>query len=80
MPSPVYDLVGGAFAHLTAPFASHPLDRQRAFSYLAAAIQQNVSWAQAEQDIRHYLASQGCTPDYIDDEVERARPYLEPWL
>ena len=78
--SPVYELVGGAFAHMTAHFGVHPLDRRRAAAYLEAAVEANITWADAEQDIREYLAGQGCSSDYIDEEVIRATPYLEPWL
>jgi hypothetical protein len=78
--SSIYDLVGGGFAHMTAPYAVHPLDRQRAAEYLSAALKANIQWHQAKQDIQAYLASQGCTPEQIEEEVVRAAKFLEPWL
>ena len=78
--SEVFYLIGGAFAGMTAPFAVHPNDRARAFRYLEAAMQANIAWADAEADIRAYLTQQGCTAALIQAEVDRARPYLQPWL
>ena len=78
--SPVYHLIAGAFASMTAPFAIHQYDRERAAAYLGAAVKAQISWADAEQDIRDYLSSQNCNVEYINQEVDRARPYLEHWL
>ena len=78
--STVYSLIGGGFANMTASFAVHPLDRQQAADYLAAAVKADISWNDAEADIRAYLASQGCTASFIQDEVARAKPMLAPWL
>jgi hypothetical protein len=74
------NLIGGAFAHLTAPFAVHPNDRKRAVAYLEAAVAANVDWPDAENDIRDYLKLNGCNDATIRKEIDRARPLLEPWL
>jgi len=65
---------------MTAPFAKHPLDHQRAATYLPAAVKAEVTWVEAEEDIRQYLNEQGCSEAHIAEEVKRAKPYLEPWL
>jgi hypothetical protein len=78
--STAYDRIKGAFGPHTAPFAVHPLDRGRATEYLAAALKAQITWAEAEVDIRTYLATQGAAPDLIEEEVGRARPLLQPWL
>jgi hypothetical protein len=79
--SAVGHLIGGAFAGGAAPFAVHPNDRTRAAQYLEEALKAQVTWAEAEQDIRSYLGGQGVTdPGFIQGEVDRARPLLEPWL
>jgi hypothetical protein len=49
-------------------------------TYLVAAVKAQVSWADAEQDIRDYLTAKNCTAQWINTEVARAKPLLEPWL
>lgn len=78
--SPAYDKIGGAFAGQTAPFGVHPNDNDRAFEYLREARRHKLTWADAKADIRAYLALQGVTEEYIEEQVEFARPQLEPWL
>lgn len=78
--SPAYHLVGGGFANMTAHFGVHPLDRRRATKYLAAAVQEGVSWVQAEADIRTYLRGQGVQEEAIEHHLTYARPLLKPWL
>jgi hypothetical protein len=78
--STAYDRVKGAFSSGTAPFAVHHLDRVRAADYLVAALKAQIGWAEAEADIRAYLATLGATPASIEKEVGRARALLEPWL
>ena len=78
--STAYDRIKGAFGSATAPFAVHPLDRGRAADYLTAALKAQITWAEAEADIRAYLATQRASLDLIEEEVGRARPLLQPWL
>lgn len=73
-------LVGGGFAYLTAPFASHHNDQARAIEYLQALIAEQKTWKDAEAQIRAYLSDKGVAANAIDTEVARARPLLEPWL
>jgi hypothetical protein len=77
--SSISHLIGGAFAFMPA-FAVHPNDRTRAAEYLTEALAAHVRWHEAEQDIRDYLASKGCDAARIQEEIDRARPLLEPWL
>ncbi|MBL6458996.1 hypothetical protein JMJ55_27065 [Belnapia sp. T6] len=78
--STAYDRIKAAFGSGATPFAVHHLDRVHAADYLVAALRAQVTWAQAEADIRAYLATQGTIPDLINAEVDRARDLLEPWL
>jgi hypothetical protein len=78
--SSVGHLIGGAFAHQTAPFALHQLDTERAAKYLLVAVEAKITWADAEDDIRQYLKARNCSPSFIDEEIARAKPMLEPWL
>jgi hypothetical protein len=78
--SSVFHIIGGAFGTATAPFAAHDLDRERAASYLLAALQAKLTWEDVEADIHVYLTTHGATPDRIEEEVDRARPLLQPWL
>jgi hypothetical protein len=70
----------GAFGGGTASFAHHQSDLESAATYLRAAMHARLSWADAEADIREYLTGKKCTPDFIDKQVQIARPFLEPWL
>ena len=78
--SNVANLIGGAFAFTTAPFAMHQSDKERAAKYLLGAVQAQLTWADAESDIRQYLTEQNCSPSFIDAEVARAKPFLKSWL
>ncbi|MBL6081127.1 hypothetical protein JMJ56_24290 [Belnapia sp. T18] len=78
--STAYDRIKGAFGLGSAPFALHHSDRVRAADYLVAALKAQITWAVAENDIRAFLATQGATPDLIQEQVGRARELLEPWL
>ena len=79
--SSVLHLIGGAFAYMgTAGFAVNPTDRMRAAEYLNEALAAGVRWPGAKKDIRDFLGSKGCDAKKIQDEVDRARPFLEPWL
>jgi hypothetical protein len=82
--SSIYHLIGGAFAHGadfgSAPFAGHPMDRIRAAKYLKGALMAKMCWSDAEKDIRDYLQVHGYDAARIQQEVDRARPFLEPWL
>lgn len=48
-------LIGGGFAHMTAPFAVHPLDRDRAKVYLQEAKAHGLTVADAVSHARAYL-------------------------
>lgn len=74
------NLLPGCFAAGTAPFAQHAGDRQSAFNYLECCIQNQVSWDDAQEQIRVYLKRQNCNGQTIREQVERARSYLEAWL
>lgn len=78
--SAVKDLICGAFAFGAAQFGMHQLEAERAAKYLLAAVQNQITWADAEDDIRQYLKAQNCSPLFIDEEIARAKPMLEPWL
>ncbi len=77
MASPVYGKVGGAFAFMTAPFAVHPNDRKRAEEYRDAATAAGLQWPDIEADIREYLATHKVTPDFMDEQVSRARKFFK---
>lgn len=49
------NLIGGGFAHVTAPFAVHPNDRQRAKEYLKLAKAHGLTISDAVGHAREYL-------------------------
>ena len=78
--STAYDRIHGAFGAANAPFGVDNLDRAHIADYLLAAVKVQLTWVQAEADIRAYLTTQGVTPDRIEEAVDRVRPLLRPWL
>ncbi|MCP3477614.1 hypothetical protein NLM33_46525 [Bradyrhizobium sp. CCGUVB1N3] len=74
------DLVAGCFAGDLAPFGVHPLDEERALEYMICCRKNQMSWAQAAEQITNYLQGKGCTPERIVSDLEMARQKLQPWL
>lgn len=48
-------LIGGGFAHMTAPFAVHPCDRDRAKEYLQQAQAHGLTISDAVEHAKEYL-------------------------
>ena len=61
-------LIGGGFAHMTAPFAVHPSDRKRANEYLRQAKAHGLTISDAVDHAREYLHTASGWPT---DEVEQ---------
>jgi hypothetical protein len=80
MPSPLYNLIKGAFAFMDAPFGLHPADRKRAVEYRKQAAASGLTWADAEDDVRTYAASKGWTAAETEKQVLRAKKLLTPKL
>jgi hypothetical protein len=64
--STAYDKVRRAFGPATASPTVYHLDRVRAVDYLVAALRAKLTWAEAEADIRAYLATHDVQPDFIE--------------
>lgn len=62
--------IGGGFAHVTAPFAVHPRDHQRAKEYLKLAKAHGLTVSDAMAHAREYL--RGAT-GFPTDEAEQLR-------
>jgi hypothetical protein len=74
------DLVGGGFAYQTAPFAGHPLDQERALTYLTCCIENGMTWDDARAQIQAYLEGKGVVPTFVASQLETARQHLQPWI
>ena len=72
--------ISGGFAHMDAPFASHALDRDRAFSMLQTMLSEGASWSEAETAIRDYLKGQNMTAAELSKQMQRVEEKLRPWL
>lgn len=72
--------IPGGFAHMDAPFASHSLDRDRAFSMLQTMLSEGVTWAEADAAIRGYLTGQNITAAEVSKQMQRVEEKLRPWL
>lgn len=74
------NLVAGCFGGRATQFAERALDRDCALKYLLCCHQAHLSWKEVEAQIRSYLANQSVLPDFIEQQIERARILFEPWL
>lgn len=72
--------IPGCFAGMTAPFAQHPKDEQRALELLKAMQEKGVTWAEAEAAIRAYLTGQNVTAAELSKQMQRVEDRLRPWL
>jgi len=73
-------LVGGGFAYMGAPFASHPNDRKRALIYLRAAHAAGLQWADIERQLRDYMEQQKFTETAIEENLQRASALIQAGL
>lgn len=69
-------LIGGGFAHMTAPFVLHPNDRQRAKEYLEQAKKHELTVADAIGHAREYLRTSIGWPTDEDDQIRRVEAYF----
>ena len=74
----------GCFGERDLIFASHELDRERAFAWLAKLRKQETVWVDVEAQIKEYLRERGAAVFQITDQIEKAvaslsehRRYLE---
>ncbi|ARS26972.1 hypothetical protein [Sphingomonas sp. KC8] len=78
--SPIYEQVGGGFAFMSAPFAVHPKDKERAHAYRSAAAKAGLSWLQVEADVRAYGCRQGWSADEIRLQLARVEKFMRKQL
>lgn len=69
-------LIGGGFAHMTAPFAVHPLDQQRALKYLDQAKTHGLTVADAVSHARSYLRTASGWPTDEDEQIRRVESFF----
>jgi hypothetical protein len=73
-------LLRGGFAFQTAPFASHPLDAQRAVQMVHAALRAGVSTAEINAEATAYLKSENVHPDEVVRQVDRVHRSVQSLL
>ncbi|MBC17446.1 MAG: hypothetical protein CL942_14405 [Desulfovibrio sp.] len=69
-------LIGGGFAHQTAPFAVHPLDRSRAKEYLQQAKAHGLTVSDAVAHAKEYLDTAIGWPINEAEELQRVRKFF----
>lgn len=77
------NLVGACFGGDRAPFAAHPTDAKAAFAYLQCCVENNLSWADVEAELRAYLEPLGTTEHYtkwVNTQIGKAQSMYLPWL
>ncbi len=70
----------GCFGEQDLFFAVHPLDQERGFAWLTKLRKEEVVWADTAEQIVGYLRDKGAADTYIDEQLNRAKAMLAPWL
>ncbi len=70
----------GCFGAIDCQFAVHPLDQGRAFQWLTKLRKADATMADAEAQIRAYLASKDVGKEIVEEQIQRAKRMLGPWL
>lgn len=69
-------LIGGGFAFQTAPFAVHPLDRDRAKEYLKQAKIHDLTISDAVEHAREYLKDATGWPTSEEEQIQRVKKFF----
>ncbi|CCO22258.1 hypothetical protein [Maridesulfovibrio hydrothermalis] len=69
-------LIGGGFSMMTAPFAVHPHDRNRANEYVKKARAHGFTVADAVGHAKHYLQSAKGWPYNEDEQIQRVKTFM----
>ena len=69
-------LIGGGFAHMSAPFAVHPFDKDRAREYRDQARAAGLQWDDVHGHLDAYATEQGWTAEKRTDEAKRVRKFM----
>lgn len=69
-------LIGGGFAHMSAPFAVHPFDKERAREYRDQVRAAGLQWPDVEAHLDAYAAEQGWTSEKRAEESKRVRKFM----
>lgn len=69
-------LIGGGFAHMTAPFAVHPLDRDRAKKYLQQAKAHGLAVSDAVEHAKEYLSTAMGWPTNKTEQLQRVEKFF----
>ena len=70
----------GCFGENDLVFASHDLDRDRAFEWLSKLRNQEAVWADVQAQIEEFLRERDAAVFHVADQVDRAKRMLAPWL
>jgi hypothetical protein len=74
------DMIQGCLTTNASAFAGTEVDRERALNYLHCCWRNNVSWRDAEQQIREHLKAQGLNEAGITSQLRHVGRLLQPWL
>lgn len=69
-------LIGGGFAQMTAPFAVHPKDRERANEYLKQAKAHGLTISDAVDHAREYLRTASGWPTDEEKQIQRVKKFF----
>ena len=70
-------LLAGGFAFMSAPFAVHPLDEQRARKMVFAAKREGASLAEIKAEAEAYLRKNSWRPEDIAEEAKRVEAFVK---
>lgn len=71
------DKLRGGFAYMTAPFAVHPNDEERAGAMLDLVKQEGVTLDDVLQEARAYLLEKKVKQEYIEEQLDRVRAFCK---
>ena len=70
-------LIGGGFAFMSAPFAVHPMDAERAREYRQQAKMHGLEWGDIQRHLSAYMDQKSFTVEAKAKELERARKFFK---
>lgn len=71
------ETIGGGFAYMTAPFAVHPKDRERARDCRSLAKESGATHDEVVEEARKHLQAQGCTDEEIQRQLSRVSEFFK---
>lgn len=70
----------GCFSSAALEFAAHPLDEDRAFTWMCNLRHRKVGLTAALQQVREFLESENASEEHIKRQLEKVTEHFKSWL